>query len=150
MSAPNVCPLQWGRRANATERVERGLRQLVAVALQWGRRANATERRSCGRLSHALARFNGAAARTRRRVLQGPTLEPGSKAASMGPPRERDGEHRRACQARAQPQLQWGRRANATERGAGGTQSLLQAPVSMGQPRERDGERRPAAPVPSV
>src|ERR1041384_7863751 len=61
--------LQWGRRANATESFARAVGPAVDfVTLQWGRRANATERAST------------------------PRCGAGRRSASMGPPRERDGE----------------------------------------------------------
>ena len=60
--------LQWGRRVNATESLSNLFTQHGLNMLQWGRRVNATESAPSGtrRARHALA--------------------------SMGPPRERDGE----------------------------------------------------------
>src|SRR5690554_4449276 len=40
-------PLQWSRRANATETVRAGSEQVIIFTLQWSRRANATETRPC-------------------------------------------------------------------------------------------------------
>ena len=58
----------------------------------------------------------------------------------MGPPRERDGEENTRRGLRGLEELQWGRRANATEsvymKGVAGGPTT----ASMGPPRERDGE----------
>jgi len=120
-------------------------------------------------------RFNGAAARTRRRVRirgdrsgavevasMGPPRERGGELArrrvrgceqlaSMGPPRERGGEmvsRSRPCAPHTP--LQWGRRANAAESHRGRPGRVGRAPASMGPPRERGGETsrsRPRAPA---
>ena len=134
--------------------------------LQWGRRANATERRSCRSCQLPRPRrFNGAAARTRRRASGTVPRVRCRPAASMGPPRERDGENeadklqkltgmrlqwgRRANATerglrdpcpRRNSTLQWGRRANATESGEPFVSAARARSASMGPPRERDGE----------
>ena len=84
--------LQWGRRVNATERVTVVTRLGRLVWLQWGRRVNATERCCIGG-HHGEGCL-----------------------ASMGPPRERDGEANGQTAELHAIVLQWGRRVNATER----------------------------------
>ena len=59
--------------------------------------------------------------------------------ASMGPPRERDGEVEPITVVTLWLSLQWGRRANATERPCRWLQECPDL-ASMGPPRERDGE----------
>jgi len=189
--------LQWGRRANAAERLTTGKLSKETRALQWGRRANAAESRveGSGTIDAVYAsmgpprerggesstpvvfprrslRFNGAAARTRRRVRSRESVAPILSVASMGPPRERGGEpsgswatqsgatrfngaaartRRRVISARwsvrHDERLQWGRRANAAERMARPPLTGRRRAASMGPPRERGGEfvRSPAA-----
>ena len=112
--------LQWGRRVNATESKLAFSAMLGGDELQWGRRVNATERRP--RLCSTRPpietlqwgrRVNATESPAHRLTAALETL------ASMGPPRERDGEVEDTTDKLEQ-----------------------QGKASMGPPRERDGEPR--------
>src|SRR5690606_17517876 len=86
--------LQWSRRANATETLGGFETEVQANGLQWSRRANATETRQSVRRARGPTprSFNGAVARTRRRLLNALVLLTLRLVASMEPSRERDGD----------------------------------------------------------
>ncbi len=129
-------PLQWGRRSMAAETVARGARAGRGAQLQWGRRSMAAETsQRCARLLEKdFSRFNGAAARWRRRprraassgrriwsLSMGPPLDGGgdrlhdaaiehgrlSRRASMGPPLDGGGDARRCIQSGSSRQDQF-------------------------------------------
>src|SRR5690606_29469647 len=90
--------------------------QRGGAQLQWSRRANATETAvMSSKRADSPRSLNGAVARTRRRpdcLGRGPTS---FDRASMEPSRERDGDTARDVPPPRHQELQWSRRANATE-----------------------------------
>ena len=165
-----------GAAARTRRRVGVALRRRAGEALlQWGRRANATERRPSPELH---ARVGGAsmgpprerdgehAGQCADRYGEGASMGPPRERdgelgvgfglflgfeASMGPPRERDGESSNARRSTTTtPWLQWGRRANATESLRGPHARNRRDDASMGPPRERDGEVNRSGPIPEL
>ena len=124
-SFPHCGTLQWGRRANATERPQRIDARHVHSLLQWGRRANATESSRGHDRPHGVHGASMGPPRER----DGETATSVSAAeiptASMGPPRERDGEDDDNSVRYYAAKLQWGRRANATESASQACKGLI-------------------------
>ncbi len=172
MHAPSAscARLQRGRRANAAESISlSGRAAWSGSVLQRGRRANAAERLPMRACDFAVARrFNGAAARTRRRGL---STAPGDLViglrASTGPPRERGGEldsgsstcrgrtrfngaaartRRRALEEPLHPGVGHASTGPPRERGGEHVERHVAARdgASTGPPRERGGEVRQA------
>ena len=84
--------LQWGRRVNATESLHRAAVGNFHEPLQWGRRVNATERRRMVKLVWSTTPLQwGRRVNATERCYQLGIPET-QDIASMGPPRERDGE----------------------------------------------------------
>ena len=134
-------PLQWGRRANTTEsdscpsitRVDAkasmgpscehdgeyrvGAGRWVVGGLQWGRRANTTESFEIpeGAASNQVASM-GPSCEHDGELWEGLYQAPMGAPASMGPSCEHDGELTQVPWLSGVPALQWGRRANTTER----------------------------------
>ena len=162
-------PLQWGRRANTTERAILVLRAGGARVLQWGRRANTTERTGSRTTGTRSVGFNGAVVRTRRRGCRGPCTPPSRAGFNGAVVRTRRRVKAPVPEVAARCVLQWGRRANTTERSvpkraigtsyslqwgrrANTTESMsitleqqMRALASMGPSCEHDGEL-PAGP----